>query len=196
MFPFLLPDGSTFWMVAGHMRTPCGRVIQRQYRMISTREYRRRAGQETTGGGRPSCRTKAGRTVYGGGGIYPDVLLPRRDLAPVWLARLNEDGLFMKWVAGHVSANAAYYTTPEALAAKPEPAPGAVADFRRYAATQNQPVPEGADVDARLSREILRWVAEAKWGDTGRYRVEAAVDPQVKAAIEAVSKAEAILAAQ
>jgi carboxyl-terminal processing protease len=196
MFPFLLPDGSTFWMVAGHMKTPCGRVIQRQYRQVTNREYRRRAGQESTGEGRPSCKTRGGRVVYGGGGIYPDVLLPRQDLAPVWLARLQEEGLFIKWVAGHVSANAAYYTTADALAAKPEPAPGAVADFRRYAATQNQAVPEGADVDARLAREILRWVAEAKWGDAGRYRVEAATDPQVKQAIEAFSKAEAILAAQ
>jgi carboxyl-terminal processing protease len=196
MFPFLLPDGSTFWMVAGHMRTPCGRVIQRQYRGVTNREYRRHAGQEQAGEGRPSCRTKGGRVVYGGGGVYPDVLLPRQDLAPVWLARLREDATFVKWVAGHVSANAAYYTTADALAAKPEPAPGAVADFRRYAATQNQVVPDGADVDAQLSREILRWVASAKWGEAGRYRVEAATDPQVKRAIEAFGKAEAILAAQ
>ena len=196
MFPFLLPDGSTFWMVAGHMRTPCGRVIQRQYRGVTNREYRRHAGQEQAGEGRPSCRTKGGRVVYGGGGVYPDVLLPRQDYAPVWLARLNEEGLFIKWVAGHVSANAAYYTTADALAAKPEPAPGAIADFRRYAGTQGQTVPEGADVDARLSRAILRWVAEAKWGDAGRYRVDAATDPQVKQAIEAFGKAEAILASQ
>jgi carboxyl-terminal processing protease len=194
MFPFQLPDGSTFWMVAGHMRTPCGRVIQRQYKGVSTREYRRRAGQEAIGAGRPSCKTKGGRVVYGGGGVYPDVLLPRADLAPVWLARLREEGLFIKWVAGHVSANAAYYTTADALAAKPEPAPGAVADFRRYAGTQSLAIPEGAEIDARLGREILRWVAEAKWGDAGRYRVEAAVDPQVKQAIEAFGKAEAILA--
>jgi carboxyl-terminal processing protease len=196
MFPFLLPDGSTFWMVAGRMKTPCGRVIQRQYRGMTTREYRRHAGQETAGEGRPSCRTKGGRVVYGGGGVYPDVVLPRTDFEPVWLARLNEEGLFMKWVAGHVSANAAYYTTADALAAKPEPAPGAVADFRKYAGTQGLVVPEGADVDVRLSREILRWVAEAKWGDAGRYRVEAATDPQVKQAVEAFGKAEAILAKQ
>ena len=195
MFPFLTPDGSVYYMVAGHMKTPCGRVIQRQYRGLSQREYRRRAGVEQQGEGRPSCRTTSGRTVYGGGGVYPDVVLPRADRDPSWLARLNEEGIFFKWVAGHVSANAAAYPSLEALAAKPEPAPGAVADFRRYAATQGQVVPDGADVDTRLAREIVEWVAIAKWSDAGLYRVLAATDPQVKAAIGAFDKAQAILAA-
>ena len=196
MYPFLLPDGSTFWMVAGHMKTPCGRVIQRQYRRVTNREYRRRAGQVVAGEGRPSCKTKGGRVVYGGGGVYPDVLLPREDLEPVWMARLLEEGMFLKWVGGHVTANAAHYTTLDALAANPKPAPGAVADFRTYAATQGQSVPEGADADARVTRKVLEWVAEAKWGDAGRYRILAVTDPQVRQAIEAFAKAEAILAAQ
>ena len=32
---FPLPDGSVFVMVIGQVKTPCGRVVQREYRTIT-----------------------------------------------------------------------------------------------------------------------------------------------------------------
>src|SRR3982750_232022 len=64
---FPMSDGSLLMLVVGPVRSPCGRVVQRQYRSITRRGYYRmaRADRDTTG--RPSCKTDAGRTVYGGG---------------------------------------------------------------------------------------------------------------------------------
>lgn len=72
---FPMTDGSLIMLVIGHIKTPCRRVVQRRYRGIRTRDYFRVAGmvQDTTG--RPSCRTAGGRPVYGGDGIFPDVMV-------------------------------------------------------------------------------------------------------------------------
>ena len=46
---FPLTDGSVVMLVVGHVRTPCGRVIQREYRDVTTRDYYRlsRAERDT-----------------------------------------------------------------------------------------------------------------------------------------------------
>ena len=190
---FPLTDGSVVMLVVGHMQTPCGRVIQRRYHGISRREYYRLAGAERDTAGRPSCKTTAGRTVYGGGGIYPDILFPERDPAPLWLSRVQEDHLELKWIAGHLTAAASAYPSLDALAASPKAAPGAVVEFRRFAAEQGVTIPEGADVDARIDRAIVRWVALSKWHDVGLYRIAAVQSGDVKRAVEAFAKAEGIL---
>ena len=90
MGTFPLTDGSVFVLVIGHVKTPCGRVVQRQYQSITRRDYYRLAIAERDTAGRPSCKTDGGRTVYGGGGIYPDVMVGARDPVPLWLARARE----------------------------------------------------------------------------------------------------------
>src|SRR5437773_1257053 len=82
-----LADGSMIMLVVGHVTTPCGRVVQRQYRGITRRDSVRLARAERDSAGRPAGKTDGGRTVYGGGGIYPDVVLSEPDPAPLWLAR-------------------------------------------------------------------------------------------------------------
>ena len=190
---FPLTDGSVVMLVVGHVQTPCGRVIQRRYHGISRREYYRLAGADRDTVGRPSCKTTSGRVVYGGGGIYPDVVFPESEPVPLWLARVYEKRLELKWIAGHLTAAGAAYPSLDALAASPKAAPGAVADFRRFAVEQGVTIPEGAEVDVRLERAIVRWVALAKWNDPGLYRLAAVQSADVKRAVEAFGKAEGIL---
>ncbi len=192
MQPFPLPDGSLIWMVTGHMKTPCGRVLQRQYRGITSREYYRGARAERDTIGRPSCRTSGGRTVFGGGGVYPDVVLPEAEGRPSWLARAAEELLPLRWVGAWTSANAASLASLDALAARPE-LPAALADFRQFAERQGVAIPAGADADARLARVLLPLVADARWGDAGYYRMLAVLDPEVKAGTGAFERAEGIL---
>lgn len=189
---FPLTDGSVIMLVVGHLKTPCGRVIQRQYQGMTRRDYYRAAGEERELTGRPSCRTDGGRTVYGGGGIYPDVVLPERTPAPLWLAKVEEANLPLKWIGGYVSENPGAFTTPEALAAKPTLPVQAVVDFRAFAAREGVAIPEGAEVDARLQRVLVYGVAAVKWGEAGFYRVEAALDPEIAAAVREFPKAAAL----
>jgi hypothetical protein len=92
-----------------------------------------------------------------------------------------------------VSANGAAYPSLDALAAAPVAAPGAVADLRRFISEQGITVPADADADRRLERLIVRYVAYAKWGDAGVYRITAVLDPDVHAAAAAFARAAAML---
>jgi carboxyl-terminal processing protease len=190
---FPTADGSMIVLVVGHAMTPCGRVVQRQYRNITRRDYYRLARAERDTAGRPSCRTTNGRTVYGGGGIYPDVRLPEPDPYPLWLARVDEDAIPLAWVGGYVAAGGAGLTTVGAFAATPSLPAAALADFRAFAAKQGVAIPSGPEPDAWLQRTLAARIAAAKWGDTGYYRVAAALDPEIRAAAASFERAAAIL---
>jgi carboxyl-terminal processing protease len=194
MAGFPMSDGSVIELVIGHVRTPCGRIIQRQYRSISRHDYYRLAGAERDTVGRPSCKTDQGRVVYGGGGIYPDVRLGQDDALPVWLARVRENDLVLKWIGGYVTANVGIPATLDVLAANPSVPPSAVAEFRSFASQQGVGIPAGEDVDTELQHVLTRALARAKFGDSGYYRVAALLDPTVRRAAQQFDRASAILA--
>ncbi|MDQ3998285.1 MAG: S41 family peptidase, partial [Gemmatimonadota bacterium] len=190
---FPMSDGSVIVLVVGHVKTPCGRVVQRQYRTVTRREYYRLAGAERDTAGRPSCRTARGRTVYGGGGIYPDILLPERESAPVWLARVREEALPLAWVGGYVSSPSARLTTLDALTAAPALPAAALDDFRAFARKQGITIPTGPDADRWLQGALVLRVAAAKWGDAGYYRVLATLDSEIADAARTFDRAAALL---
>ncbi|HMG70948.1 MAG TPA: S41 family peptidase [Gemmatimonadaceae bacterium] len=178
---FPLADGSIIELVVGHLRTPCGRVLQRQYRSISTREYYRLARADRDTAGRPSCHTDAGRVAYGGGGIYPDLVVDEPDI-PVWQARLSENNVVLQWIGGYVSASPAAFASLDQIAQKHPVDAAAIAAFRKFAAAQGVTIPQTPDADATLQRVLLRSAARSRFGDAGFYRIDATVDPEVQTA--------------
>lgn len=190
---FPLTDGSLVMLTIGHVRTPCGRVVQRQYRGLRTADYYRMARAERDTAGRPSCLTSRGRRVYGGGGIYPDVVLPEPEAAPPWLARLAEDGVHTRWIGGYLTDHGAAFPSAEALAAAPTLPAGALEQFRAFAARQGHDPPAGADADRAIERLLVPEIAGTKWGAAGYYRVAAAFDGQIAAAASEAVRAEEML---
>lgn len=176
---FPLADGSVLVLVVGQIRTPCGRAVQRQYRGVSSRDYYRLASAERDTVGRPSCKTAGGRTVFGGGGIYPDVRLAKAAEPPAWQARVNELEIPLAWVGGFVGEHGASLGTLEAFAKAPVlPAPAAPS-FRAFARERGVSIPESADDEKVLDRMLLQLIAFAKWGNAGLYQVDARLDPAV-----------------
>jgi carboxyl-terminal processing protease len=190
---FPLSDGSMVMLTIGHLRTPCGRVVQRQYRDVRAADYYRMSRAERDTVGRESCRTVGGRTVYGGGGIYPDVLLPEEEGEPVWLARLAEEGVHTRWIGGYLTDHAAAFPSADALAASPRLPEDALAAFRGFARQAGHPVPEGADADRRLERMLLPEIAGTRWGSAGYYRVLVALDDRIRRAVDEFARYDGIL---
>ena len=172
---FPMADGSILELVIGHVRTPCGRVVQRQYRAITRRDYYRLARAERDTAGRPSCTTDAGRRVYGGGGIFPDVALPPPVVMPRWMEDVEEQQLSRKWAAGYVDVHKATLASAGGFANSALPASD-VADFRTFATRQGVTIPIDAAADSALRVLLMRRIGAARWGREGAYRVEIAHD--------------------
>ena len=190
MGTFPLTDGSLMSLVIGQVRTPCGRVIQREYRTDSRRSYYREAGQAGEIANRPSCKTTAGRVVYGGGGVVPDLVLDELD-TPRWHALASERGLLTTWAAGFAEKPGAVPASVDALAKALTLDAAAIADFRAYATSNGVTIP--ADADEALGRALVRSIAYVRFGDAGYYRLVALTDPAVRAASNAFDKAAALL---
>lgn len=73
-----LGDGSMIRLTVAQYYTPTGRSIQKPYKNLSEEEYYHDFLQEEEKEYKPNDSlkfvTKGGKTVYGGGGIYPDIL--------------------------------------------------------------------------------------------------------------------------
>jgi carboxyl-terminal processing protease len=85
-----LSYGSGLALTTARYYTPSGRLIQRPYQNISYWEYR----FDPQAAKKPEVRlTDSGRTVYGGGGITPDVKIPSPELN-AFQRKLIQDGVF------------------------------------------------------------------------------------------------------
>lgn len=175
----LLSDGSLMMLTIGHIKTPCGRVVQRQYRGVRYADYFRDAGTTLDTTGRPACTTTGGRTVYGGGGIQPDVVLKSPDALPSWLARLEEKELPSRWASALVADSAGRLVPLHALVDGRFLSASVIGTFRSFVRREGGEVPEGADADALLRRHLAPLVAYYKHGEAAYYRVLIRNDPWI-----------------
>ena len=132
--------------------------------------------------------------MYGGGGIYPDVVMPEARAgarvagAPGGGCRARRGGS-----ARYLTENAAAFTTADALAAAPRLPDAALAQFRAFAQQQGHAVPAGAEADRALQRLLVAEIAGTKWGSAGYYRLQAALDEQIGVAVGEFARASGIL---
>jgi len=188
-----LTDGSVIMLVVGRVRTPCGRVIQREYRGMTVRDYYRLAGAEQDTTGRPNCRTVGGRTVYGGGGVYPDLILPEPAELPRWLERVLEAELPFRWAGGYRTEIGGGMSTPDTGLARPALPETALRSFRSFATAASLELPTGEDADTWLTRVLLLELAAATSGDEGYFSMLARLDPTLRDVSRYFERAAAVL---
>jgi carboxyl-terminal processing protease len=119
--PFDFPDGSQVRLTVSRYYTPSGRCIQRDYHNGTSAYYddliKRLIGDQDTLSVKKNpisvveYKTKLGRTVYGGGGITPDIIVPYEKLihSNAYYKALNNSA-FIQFAFNYANQNKATLT--------------------------------------------------------------------------------------
>ncbi|HJQ24070.1 MAG TPA: S41 family peptidase [Blastocatellia bacterium] len=197
---FPLRDGSGLTLTTGHFYTPSGRLIQRDYSGRSFYDYYLKRGDKDAVQRTEEKKTDTGRTVYGGGGIDPDITvkLPAHEaeMIRVWIEPVFQ--FTRELVAGeiiglghfkidrpndhhHRLAASEYQVNDQVIAA-----------FKKYLAAHPELKADAARVDKDadwLKRRIRYEVVTAAYGEEIARQVLNEGDAQWQRAVQEVPKA-------
>ncbi|MGA7885682.1 MAG: S41 family peptidase [Acidobacteriaceae bacterium] len=177
-----LPDKTGLALTTYHYYTPSGRLIQRNYNGVSLYDYYYDLGPSADQKNREVKLTDSGRTVYGGGGITPDVHLQPAASTPFQEALLDHDvflGFTEHYVAHHTVARD--FDVNDAV----------LNEFRQYLTTQK------IDYTPEAFSQNLDWVKasikssifETELGYTEGLRVRADWDPEIQQGVALLPQA-------
>jgi len=164
--------------------TPSGRLIQRDYNSLEDYLSHEEDDDQLVKDSKEIRKTDAGRTVYGGGGIRPDVMV---DVDPTskFVDAVERQQLFFHFA---VDYNARHKSVPRTFEVTPE----VVREFQDFL-TARKVKWTAADIEAnrdRLRSEIKEAIASALWGFEEAYKVYAESDRQIQRALELFPEAQ------
>jgi len=171
-----LSDGAGLAITTAFYYTPSGRSIQRPLKNSALSE----TFNDTSPTPRPAFKTDDGRTVLGGGGIQPDLLV-----YPAVLTRLESvldgSGALMSFATQYISAHP---KIPEPFDVTPE----LLDDLKVYlAGRQIQPsVAEWGQERTWISNHLRQAIITQTRGVAAGDEIEARTDSQIQAAIKAM----------
>lgn len=200
-----LNDGSGLTLTTGHYYTPSGRLIQREYSGRSFYDYYlRRGDKEAVQQRMDEKRTDSGRTVYGGGGIEPDVevKIPAKEVEyqRVWLEPIF---LFARQLAAGQVAGLTEYKIDRPIVFNHRlgqdeyrPNDKVLAAFKSFLRSQKDfaALEPRVDKDADwVKRQIRYEIVTAAYGQELGRQVLLEGDAQMQRAVADVPKAKSIL---
>jgi len=177
-----LPDKTGLALTTYHYYTPSGRLIQRNYNGVSLYDYYYDIDQPTDLKNREVKLTDSGRTVYGGGGITPDVHLQPPASTPFEDDLLDRD-VFLGFTE--------HYVAHHAVSQDFEVNDAVLNEFRQYLATQNiDYTPQDFDKNLDWVKTFIKSsIFETEFGYTAGLRVRANWDPEIQQAIALLPQA-------
>lgn len=200
---YQLSDGSAIRLTVARYFTPVGRSIQRPYdkgKKIYMEEVvaRYQSGekvlpdslQKPTG---PAFKTKGGKTVYGGGGIMPDLYVPLDTTSyTMSITRLYLDGRFNNFVyqyyIGHMN-EWPKYKSPADFSVRYKNTSDAWQELVVFAQKDSIRLDNVPDKDKKAVQDRMKaYLARFKWRTQGFYQVMNETDDIVKAAKAALYK--------
>lgn len=146
---FPMNQGTALKITTARYYTPSGRLIQKTGERAGESVASDSAAGETDGSDRTSYETRIGRTVYGGGGIAPDVEI-EVPAYPNLIRALNNQSMFIKFAIHYVSNN------PEADQAAFDVTDEMIDAFRRFVETRSFTYTSVAEQSLDELEEIVR----------------------------------------
>jgi carboxyl-terminal processing protease len=179
---YTLSDNTGLALTTYHYYTPSGRLIQRNYNGVSLYDYYYDHDQPQDLKDREVRLTDSGRTVYGGGGITPDVKVEPPKSTPFQDLLLERDAFlgFTEQYLAHRSVTKEFQIDDAILNS-----------FKQYLKSQNydytpQEFSNNLDwVKANLTSRIF----ETQFGYTSGLKIQANWDPMIQQAIALMPQA-------
>jgi len=208
---FMLPDNSAIRLTISRYYTPSGRSIQRDYTdkkkyeeyysdrsdsgLTEENNLEHLAEKDTT---KPVYKTNGGRTVYGGGGITPDYIIPSEKITE-YTRNLLRNNLFYQYVLNYIEQNGKDLTETYGNDLKKFVKEFTFSNydmksFINFAKSKNVKFNEddykidGNYIETRLKAQIAR----NYWKNNGWYSVMLTVDNQIAKALTLFDEAKEI----
>lgn len=197
-----LEDGSKLLLTIAHYYTPSGRLIQRDYSKFSdSRDYQEDAFKQDVPtdsalATRPKFKTGAGRTVYGGGGIYPDVVVREQALLTKPQLDWLQKRVFFEFATHYVTEHKGQKWTLQTLGPGFELTDADWSALRADMAKDKAPASDSlmkAD-HSFMVRQVRAEIASATLGQTDRYRILTEDDNQLNAGLDLFPRAQKLMA--
>lgn len=183
-----LSENTGLALTTARYYTPSGRLIQRDYNGVSLYDYyynnrdNEDSSDATPAANREVKMTDSGRTVYGGGGINPDV-----KIAPVKSNKF-QDTLLQKYAFFNF---AKHYVVNHKVTETFQVDEPVMQDFRKFLDEQKIPFTEAelADNSAWIKSNIKAELFINEFGQQEGMKVHTETDPAVEKALELLPKA-------
>jgi carboxyl-terminal processing protease len=193
-----LSGGGALRLTVARYYTPAGRSIQKSYAKGRTAYNdevidRLHNGELTTDTVKITqglaFKTNAGRTVYGGGGITPDVFVPfdstsfSADLSPLFANQ--HFGKFIYEYYIHNQSLFREFKNPSDFSKRYHPDESTWKSLRAYVAENDIKLPELTEKDKlEIEKRMKAWMARQLWGMPGYYEVSNVYDLTVQRAMQ------------
>ncbi|MDE3179771.1 MAG: S41 family peptidase [Acidobacteriota bacterium] len=184
---FPMSDNTMLLLTTAHYYTPSGRLIQRKYSNISLYDYYNHYALV------PLPHTQArltdgGRTVYGGGGIAPDVVVPPRKLNPAEQKLVAASAFFdfgRSYLASHKTIPADFKVSNKVIE-----------EFKKFLASDGVTLSEEdfASGEDFIREQIQVQLVRSIFGATAANKITVEDDPLVTRAVDSLTQAQQLLA--
>jgi carboxyl-terminal processing protease len=197
-------DSSAVRLTIARYYTPAGRSIQKPYNEDFTSYYRELLERMKRGELRSEdsielidslkYESPSGKTVYGGGGIMPDIFVPR-DTFPKAVQQLARKGLIRQFAYNHVANHKDDLNSQYASAREFDNnflvSTGLLQSLKDYAA-KNKVELNSLPADARkeVDRLLKAHMAKQLWQDDGFYMIRQQDDKIFQSALHALTTAQ------
>ncbi len=196
-----LSDGSKLLLTIAKYYTPSGRLIQRDYSKFADRgDYTEDAFKvdvpsDSVLATLPKFKTTGGRTVYGGGGIYPDVIV--KDLGNLTKPQIDmiTKQVFWEFATHYLHHHKDEKWTPQSFGHDFKLSDADWAVLRQTMETRKVAVTDSvwkADHDF-MQRQVRGELANNVFGPLERYKIFVEEDTQLQAAMDLFPRASKLM---
>lgn len=195
---YRLKNQGALLLTVARYHTPSGRLIQRDYsdrdKYLDERveDIEAEAESDSALAARPKFHTALNRTVYGGGGITPDIHIDKRYLLTELEQQLTQKRAFFEFANHFVVQRRPAVTDFPSFRTGFDLGPEDMAEFREF--LEDRKIEFDADSLAahgdKIERDIKAEIARNLWGDNERYHILIEGDPALQEALTYMAKAE------